>query len=469
MTKRKVSVVLLACLSVVMVILMAVPMGASAASGIQSTQWSGAAFMGVDTFYGGANVVAYTAGSTAKLTALVKNESAVDATIKESKIKFDWGGVFLATSAPTQLKAGETGVFTFEFTVPDVAVATNTAMHSYQVVVGFQSQGTSYVTTSQAGDFLGNGDGANQNFYCTVTPVLTSSVKVYWLDTTATPDTITVKDSSSFNFEPQTGHITFGTAPAVGVQVWADYQSFENAGAGDGLNKVFYTNSAPLVDGSLKVSIGNATTTAFPDAATGWTVDLETGKITLVSAPSSFETVYVTYEYWSRWPISTGTNFVVYSADQAGAVDSSQKYNSMNTNYPAYLFTPGTVAAKAREEASVSAAKAGVDYTAGDFVNAKTGYDTAVTSLQAAIDSDATLNTPVETALMGLLSGADDVVNAYAGKLNAEAKQANGEASMYKNLGVFYIMLGVATLLAGIGGILWAYSRLVAAKGPKQL
>ena len=39
---------------------------------------------------------------------------------------------------------------------------------------------------------------------------------------------------------------------------------------------------------------------------------------------------------------------------------------------------------------------------------------------------------------------------------------------MYKNLGVFYIMLGVATLLAGLGGILWAYSRLVAAKGPKQ-
>ncbi len=75
----------------------------------------------------------------------------------------------------------------------------------------------------------------------------------------------------------------------------------------------------------------------------------------------------------------------------------------------------------------------------------------------------------MENSLLGLLSSAEPVIDAFAAKLNAEAKQADGQASMYKNLGVFYIMLGVATLLAGIGGVLWAYSRLVAAKGPKQL
>ena len=56
----------------------------------------------------------------------------------------------------------------------------------------------------------------------------------------------------------------------------------------------------------------------------------------------------------------------------------------------------------------------------GDFAAAKTDYDAAVASLQSAIDADATLNTPVETALMGLLSSAEPVVDAYAAKLNAE-------------------------------------------------
>jgi lysozyme family protein len=147
---------------------------------------------------------------------------------------------------------------------------------------------------------------------------------------------------------------------------------------------------------------------------------------------------------------------------------SKQQYNSMSTNYPAYLFTPGTAAAKAQEEASVAAAKAAVANSNGDFANAKAGYEAAVAKLQSAIDADATLNTPVEAALMGLISSAEPVVDAFAAKLNADAKQADGEASMYKNLGVFTILLGVATLLAGLGGILWAYSRLVEAKGPKQ-
>jgi hypothetical protein len=249
--------------------------------------------------------------------------------------------------------------------------------------------------------------------------------------------------------------------------VWVDYQYFQSAGAGNGIKTVFFTGSAPVASGSLKVYKGNAITEEWVEL-TGWTADLETGKITLASAPTALETVYVTFESWTRWTVWSATNLAVYSADQADAMLSTQQYNSMNANYPAYLFTPGTAAAKAREEASVAAAKAAVDYGNGDFASAKTGYEAAVAKLQSAIDADATLNTPVEAALMGLLAGADGVVDAYATKLDAEAKQAKGEASMYENLGVFTILLGVATLLAGLGGILWAYSRLVAAKGPKQ-
>jgi hypothetical protein len=458
---------LLACLSVVMVILMAVPMAASAASGIQSTQWSGAVFMGTDDFYG-TGVVAFEAGSAAKLTALVKNEAAVDATIKEAKIKFDWGVTVTATSAPTQLKSGETGVFVFDFTVPETTVATNTSVHNYQVIVGYQNQGTSYVKDynpivlfpALGHTRLGVGDGANKDFSTGSAPVLTSSLKVYLQNTTVSPNTVALQDPSSYAIDARAGKITFSTAPAAGVWVYAEYTSFEWLGTGTGTNNVFYTASSPVVDGSLQVYIANDTAETFVQA-TGWSFDTETGKITLASSPGAYESVYATYTYSSRWATVTGNDFVVYSADQADAIGLSVTYDSMNTNYPAYLFTPGTVAAKAAEEAEVSNEKADAEYENGDFAAAKTDYDAAVTGLQSAIDADATLNTPVETALMGLLSGADDAVNAFAHKMD-------GQASMAKNIGVFYIMLGVAVLLAGLAGLLWAYSRLVAAKGPRQ-
>jgi len=462
-TKRKVSVALLACLSVVMVILMAVPIGASAAppTGVLSAQWSGAAFQGTDAFYGGTSVVAYKAGDNVSLTANVYNNEGVDITIREAEVKFDWGGVFPATTAPTQLRNGETGVFNFAFTLPGNDVATNGTLHSYQIIVGFQRQGTGYVNNFHAGELLGIGNGVNQNFFCGTTPVLSSSLKVSWVDPVA--HTVTPKDSSTYTPDPLTGKITFGTAPGAGIQVYADYTSFENAGTGNGVNVVFYTGFAPVVNNSLSVYIGNGITGTFT-VASGWTVDVETGKVTLASAPSAFETVCFAYENWVRMTptaAAMGSNFAVYSADQAGAMASAQQYNSINANYPAYLFAPGTAAAKAQEEASVSAAKAGAEYKDGDFADAKTDYDAAVASLQTAINSDSTLNTTAETALLGLLSRGDNVVDAYAAKLN-------GQATMSKNIGVFYIMLGVATLLAGIGGIIWAFSQVIHARGPRQ-
>jgi hypothetical protein len=255
------------------------------------------------------------------------------------------------------------------------------------------------------------------------------------------------------------------------VQVYADYRyGTQLATLPDGSNTVFYTADAPLVDGSLKVYLRNDITEKY-DAATVSAVDLETGKFTLASAPTTSQTVVVSYEYWNRMgdPLlkATGNNFVVYSADQADATGLKQTYDNLNNNYPAYLFTPGTAAAKTREEARVAYAKANAEYKNGDFAAAKADYQAALTSLQGAVEADNTLNTGVEQTIVGMLSSADGVVDAYANKLNAEAKQANGQASMYKNVGVFTILLGVATLLAGLAGILWAYSRLVAARVQK--
>lgn len=462
MIKRKVSIVLLACLAMLTVTVLALPMGASAA--ITTVKWAVPVFQGTDSFYA-ADVVAFKAGTTAQVTVQVYNDQGVDVTIKEARIVLDWGAEHAATVAPAQLRVAETGGFTFDVPVP--ATATNAVLHNYKVIVGYQKQDTNYVTSRRAGEFVAWGDGATTAFLTDFSPILASSLKVYWQNSVTTPDTITLQDPSTYVVTPLAGRITFGTAPPAGTGVWVDYQYFQSLGAGNGIKAVFFTGSAPVTSGSLKVYKGNAITDEWAELA-GWTADLDTGKITLASAPTPFETVYATYESWTRWATWSATNLAVYSADQADAMLSKQQYNSMSTNYPAYLFTPGTAAAKAQEEASVAAAKAAVANSNGDFANAKAGYEAAVAKLQSAIDADATLNTPVEAALMGLISSAEPVVDAFAAKLNADAKQADGEASMYKNLGVFTILLGVATLLAGLGGILWAYSRLVEAKGPKQ-
>ena len=146
-----------------------------------------------------------------------------------------------------------------------------------------------------------------------------------------------------------------------------------------------------------------------------------------------------------------------------------QQFANLDNEYSQsdYLF-PSTAGSNGIEVAYTLRDKAAAEYAAGDFASAKTDYQAALDKLTAAQTGDVALNSSVETALTGLLTKADTVVDAYAAKLNAEAKQANGEASMDKNIGVFYIMLGVATLLAGLAGLLWAYSRLVAARGPRQ-
>jgi len=462
-TKRKIGIVAFVCLLVLAAVVMSVPLMAVAAINTPG-KWAVPVYQGTDSYYG-ADVVAFEAGTTAKLTVTVYNDQGVDVVIKEAKIILDWGATHAATVAPSMLKLGETGTVSFDVPVP--ATATNAVLHNYRVIVGYQRQDTDYVTSLDTGRKLGDGNGVITVFNTVSFPLLASSLKVYWRDTLATPDTVLVKDPSTYVLDGRTGKITFGSAPALGTEVWADCQYFMFAGSGNGIKKIFFTGASPVVDGSLKVYLANAVTETWVEA-TGWTADLESGKITLASAPSFLESVYVTYEYWTRWPVWSVTNFAVYSADQADAVALKVQFNDLDDQYPDYRI-PGTAGEKAYEEAIVLRNQADAKYAAGDFAGAKTDYGAAIAKMQEAWGADTTINTGVENSLLGLLSSAEPVIDAFAAKLNAEAKQADGQGSMYKNLGVFYVMLGVATLLAGIGGILWAYSRLVAAKGPKQL
>ena len=461
---KKSRFLVLACVLLLAVILVAIPTTATAAVG--AAKWTVPIYQGPDAYYGGATVVAFAAGSTANVTVPVTNDQIFDVAIREAKITLDWGQTYDGTG-PATLKPGETA--SYSFAVPIPATASSQVLHSYQVKVGYQLQNAPYVNHVESHWDAGTGNGANRDFGTHFSPVVAASVKVYFRNP-GPPVSIMAQDASTYLLNPYTGVITFGTAPPSGTEVFIDYQYFESRGAGTGTQTVYYTASQPVVSGTLQVYIATPTTGDF-QPATGWTADYETGKITLASAPSGFQEVFVTYESWTRWlPLVTGANLAVYGTDQAAAMTAFQEYTALTTggNVPVFWVPLSTAGAMARSEAGVLAAQANARYAAGDFATAATLYGQAVDKVEAAYAANQSLSGTAETAVATLVQNAAPVVKAYGNKLDGEAEAAKGQASMYKNVGVFSILLGVATLLAGIGGILWAYSRLVEARGPKQ-
>jgi hypothetical protein len=464
--KRKVSFGLILTLVVAGLILAMLPAAAVAAPGIVEVNWSEAAFEGNDAFYGGVAVVAYKAGSTAKMEFRVRNDSAVDLKITGGTVNFDWGSssAVSPTAFPFVLKAGDYAIFRFESVVP--ADATNQTLHSYRAVVSYEGDnGPLKVNNVYWEDVIGGG----VTYTLLNAPIVPDSEIIY-LEDTAANIVNALALNSGYALNDYTGVITFTAAPTANVR--AAYKYCETVINGDGATLVGYLNNVPVVPGSVVVCLEDTVAETITTlASTAYTVDPANGKVTMVTAPTSWQDVTVYYHYYSAFT-QTGANFAVYSADQAAAQVAAQKLEDMDNNYPnagevfSFYSTAGELA---YEEAMVLWDKADAEYAVGDFANAKTDYEAAVVKMQAAWDADTALNGSVETGLTGLLTGAGGVVDNYGAKLDAEANKADGEASMAKNLGVFYIMLGVALLIASLGGILWSYSRLVAARGPKQI
>jgi hypothetical protein len=463
--KRKVSFGLILTLVVAGLILAMLPAAAVAAPGIVEVNWSEAAFEGNDAFYGGVAVVAYKAGSTAKMEFRVRNDSAVDLKITGGTVNFDWGSIspVSPTAFPFVLKAGDYAIFRFESVVP--ADATNQTLHSYRAIVSYEGDNGPLKVNNI---YWENVPGGGVTYTLVNAPIVPDSEIIY-LEDTAANIVNALALNSGYALNDYTGVITFTAAPTANVR--AAYKYCEDVIYGDGATLVGYLNNVPAVAGSavvcLEDSVAETVTTL---ASTAYTVDPVSGKVTMVTAPTSWQTVTAYYSYYGAFT-STGTNFAVYSADQGDAQALAIQYANLNANPPgSWLGAPfSTVGTQAKADSAVLAAQAATKYAAGDFTGAKADYQSAVDKLNAAYTANAILSTTAETGVAALLTNAGGVVDAYGAKLNAEAKQAKGEACMYNNLGVFYIMLGVATLLAGIGGILWAYSRLVTAKGPKQI
>jgi hypothetical protein len=444
----------------------------AAQADVTTYNWAETAYRGYDSFYAN-NVVAYETGSTAKLTATVFNNTAgtADITVREAKIKFDWGQEYAATSYPTEIRDNESGVVTFGFDVPSTDVASNATLHSYQIIVGYQQQGVSYQRYASAGDWLGNGNGINVDFFTSSAPVVPGSMAITFVDLAA--QTVTAVGAAAYSVNPYTGKVSFVSAPASGIQVWAAYSYPELLGFGNGVNTVFVAGARPVVAGSQRVFLMNTVTqTVTEQAAAAYAFVAETGEVTFVTPPTQWQQVYAFYEYYSRFPVVTGANFAVYSADQASARQLKQEYTNL---YRPTNFIPSAEGSQLIVEGDAQEALGDTAYANGDFSGAATYYQNAIDKMTAAIAADTGVNSTIEDALTGLGTGAAAWLDGQAAKTDAEAnriealtdaeaKKLNAEAGFNDLYGVFLILIGVAGVLGAAGAIVWAVSRLVAAK-----
>jgi hypothetical protein len=468
-TKRKVSFALIMMLVVVGLLVAMIPSAAVAAPGIVEQNWTQAAFEGYDSFYN-ATVVAYTAGTTAMFEFRVNNDGATDLKITGASMVFDWGtcAPVSPTTFPFVLPGNNYASFRFECVVP--ADVTNQTLHTYRAIVNYEGDnGPVKVSQVVWEDVAGGG----VTYGLANVPIVPDSEVIYLEDTAAnTVNALSL--NSGYAINDYTGVITFTAAPTANVR--AKYQYCEDVIDGNGTALVGYLNNVPAVAGSVVVCREDtvAETIAVLTATTDYTVDPANGKVTMVTAPTSYQDIVAYYQYYSQFTASG--SIAVISADQESYTTNWRRYMETWNTY-ALTFTAGT-SMDLRGDAQAARMKAEIEYREGNFADAAATMQTALDTLNSALAAEATFQSGILTGATNLLTGGAGVVDAYGAKLNAEAtniteltdaqvKKLKGEASKATNTGIFYIMLGVFTLLVGIAAVLWGLGQFMGAKGPK--
>lgn len=126
----------------------------AAAPHLQSTRWLAPLFSGTDPYYD-ASVVAYEAGSTAKLLIRVHNDYAVSSEIKV-RVLMDWMTANV-TSEEVTVDGGEYYTFELSVSVPATSEASNLYLHSY--VIYYE-----YTTNTDPPVIIDVQDGGGDNF-----------------------------------------------------------------------------------------------------------------------------------------------------------------------------------------------------------------------------------------------------------------------------------------------------------------
>jgi len=500
--KSRIVLVLIVALLLVGMLAMVVPGTASADVWPVDWQWQNPTYYGYDSYYG-STVNEYAEGATATLPVFLYNNPYYaygDATIKSATLKMDWGLEVAGTGVPAVLPYYEGSVINFSFTVPSVSVATNAWAHSYEVVIEYETDSYQHKVNFYPWDYLGAGNAAQTAFGMDSSPVVPSSEKVFLVNGAA--GTVDVAATTAYTVNNATGVITFNTAPAVGIAVYAQYEYMEYEGTGTGETTVFWTGESPIAPDSEVIYLYNGVSNSIALVAnTAYTLDDETGRIVFNTAPQPYEYVYASYDIYesSSWYTTWGgEDFVVLSADQSAWYGLEQQYGNMADWF--YSFN-STKAKSLAMEADYNNSLAWDAYDAGNFAAARSFETTAVDKLNAAVAAEVEFDQIWETqdlvsdnaGIAQTLSTAAEN-NGYAAYYNGMASKADEEAALLtaqtdqikaltdaqksevqaqatkaKGWGTFLILLGVGVLLVGVAILVLAVSMLMTArKKPAQ-
>ena len=167
---------------------------------------------------------------------------------------------------------------------------------------------------------------------------------------------------------------------------------------------------------------------------------------------------YDTYKgYWTYYPWE---RFAVYSADQAEAQELYQELEAFRYMYPVFI---SSEARMSWFKAQIETRAGETNYRHGDFVGAKTHYQTAKNLYIEAIDSEAERGVTLEDSLANLMNSTShtyktltDLKDPLTALMNSmvETSRTQAQALMILSVGIF-----VGMILIGIGVIIYALAK----------
>jgi hypothetical protein len=311
-------------------------------------------------------------------------------------------------------------------------------------------------------EYVDQGDGETTVFWLNDSPIAPDSEVIYLYNTVS--NSIALVANTAYTLDDETGRIVFNTAPRPYEYVYASYDIYESSS--------WYTTW-----GSDDFVVLSADQSAWYGLEQKYSnMDNWFGGFNSTAARSlGMEAEYNDDLAWDAYyagNFATARSFQQIAVDKLqAAIDAEVAYNkgwedreiaSDSADLSQQLAYVLQIESQTAENIAYTAnvPKEGL-YT--DAQTANLNAETANVAKEGSYLDAQTAYLNAQTAHMNAMAEGEKAL------LEAQAKQAKGLGAFYTNTGVFMILSGVGGLLFSIALILWAYSRLVAAKGPKQI
>jgi hypothetical protein len=130
---------------VLLAALISIPTTSLAQTDILTPWWINPEYRGYENLLFNEYIIAYLTGTTAKLSVPVENDYNENINVTAVQASLDWGKTYNSTecseSNPLEIEEDDIHTFTITFTVPTTTIASNLAVHDWEVIVNYEKGG----------------------------------------------------------------------------------------------------------------------------------------------------------------------------------------------------------------------------------------------------------------------------------------------------------------------------------------